>query len=132
MTRPVILTPLEGLPLVEPGDDLAALHHEAARRAGVTLHDGALVVCQKIVSKAEDRLVDLRTVEPSAEALAGLQNSPVEAAFTLMERSAHSPAARLPTGISTLRPPSIVVRPAGRVSRMTTLSATPVPGLQTL
>ena len=70
MSGVVTLIPLPGIPLVAPGDDLAALHWEAARRAGVSLRGGALVVCQKIVSKAEDRLVDLRTVEPSAEALA--------------------------------------------------------------
>ena len=67
--RPITLRPLEGIPVVAPGDDLAALHLDAARRAGVTLANGALVLCQKIVSKAENRIVDLRTVEPSKEAL---------------------------------------------------------------
>ncbi len=60
---------LEGLPEVQPGADLAALHLEAARETGVELRGGVLVVCQKIVSKAEGRLVDLRQVEPSEEAL---------------------------------------------------------------
>jgi coenzyme F420-0:L-glutamate ligase/coenzyme F420-1:gamma-L-glutamate ligase len=66
--RPLKLTPLAGLPEVEPGADLAALVSAAARRAGVALADGALVVCQKIISKAEDRVVALADVEPSAEA----------------------------------------------------------------
>lgn len=70
MSESITLTPLPGIPHVAPGDDLAALHWEAAKRAGVTLQGGALVLCQKIISKAEDRLVDLRTVEPSPEALA--------------------------------------------------------------
>ncbi|HEY8491612.1 MAG TPA: coenzyme F420-0:L-glutamate ligase [Dehalococcoidia bacterium] len=59
-----------GLPEVREGDDLAALIVEAAARQGTPLQDGdVLVVTQKVVSKAEGRLVDLRTVTPSAEAL---------------------------------------------------------------
>jgi len=59
------LTPLAGIPLLAPGDDLAAHIGEAAARAGVTLADGVLVVCQKAVSKAEGRLVALADVAPS-------------------------------------------------------------------
>ena len=66
---PITITPLTGIPIVAPGDDLAALHLEAAKRAGVRLANGALVLCQKIISKAEDRLIDLREVEPSQQAL---------------------------------------------------------------
>lgn len=65
---PIRLVPLPGLPLVQPGDDLAALVALAAARAGVALRDGVLVVCQKVVSKAEGRIVRLAEVEPSAEA----------------------------------------------------------------
>ena len=60
--------PLDDLPGVQPGDDLAALLLEAASKARVALRDGALVVCQKIVSKAEGRVVALADVEPSNEA----------------------------------------------------------------
>ena len=66
--RAIRLVPLTGIPWVEPGADLAGLLAEAAGRAGVSLRDGALVVCQKVVSKAEGRLVALAEVEPSAEA----------------------------------------------------------------
>ncbi len=60
------LMALPGLPEVRPGDDLAALIWEAARTGGAGLEDGdVLVVTQKVVSKAEGRLVDLATVEPS-------------------------------------------------------------------
>ena len=63
------LTPLADVPAVQPGDDLAALLAAAADKAAVTLANGVLVVCQKIVSKAEGRLVELASVEPSSEAI---------------------------------------------------------------
>ncbi len=63
------LTPLRGLPLVGPGDDLPRLVLAAAERSGVRLAGGVLVVCQKLVSKAEGRLVRLSEVEPSELAL---------------------------------------------------------------
>ncbi|HEX6488629.1 MAG TPA: coenzyme F420-0:L-glutamate ligase [Candidatus Dormibacteraeota bacterium] len=54
-----------GLPEVRPGDDLAALIAAAA-----TLEPGdVVVVAQKVVSKAEGRLRDLREVTPSDRAL---------------------------------------------------------------
>jgi coenzyme F420-0:L-glutamate ligase/coenzyme F420-1:gamma-L-glutamate ligase len=62
--------PLPGIPSVQPGDDLAGLLRESAERAGVGLRDGVLVVCQKVVSKAEGRLVSLASVEPSEQAIA--------------------------------------------------------------
>lgn len=55
---------LRGIPEVRPGDDLAALISAAAAPIGLQAGD-VLVVAQKIVSKAEGRLLDLRTVEPS-------------------------------------------------------------------
>ena len=57
------------MPEVRPGDDLATLILEAIRGQGAEVEDGdVLVVTQKIVSKAEGRLVDLRQVEPSPQA----------------------------------------------------------------
>jgi len=70
VTEPLQLFPLTGIPLVSPGDALAPLLAAACARAAGGLRDGdLLVVAQKIVSKSENRYVDLRTVEPSAEAL---------------------------------------------------------------
>jgi coenzyme F420-0:L-glutamate ligase/coenzyme F420-1:gamma-L-glutamate ligase len=63
------IVPLGGIPAIEPGDDLAALLIAAAERAEVDLSGGALVVCQKIVSKAEGRMLSLADVQPSDEAL---------------------------------------------------------------
>jgi coenzyme F420-0:L-glutamate ligase/coenzyme F420-1:gamma-L-glutamate ligase len=60
----ISITPVEGLPEIREGDDLAALIAER-----VELQDGdVLVVAQKIVSKAEGRVVRLAGVEPSDEA----------------------------------------------------------------
>lgn len=65
------LLALPGFPLVQPGDDLAALIVAALGRAGRALSDrDVLVVAQKIVSKAEGRIVDLATVTPSPRAVA--------------------------------------------------------------
>jgi coenzyme F420-0:L-glutamate ligase/coenzyme F420-1:gamma-L-glutamate ligase len=62
------LLPLTGLPEVAKGDDLAALLWRAARSSGLALAGGHLVVAQKVVSKAEGRVVLLAEVEPSEQA----------------------------------------------------------------
>ena len=64
------ILPIAGIPLVQPGDDLAALIIEAAEAAGLSLIAGdILVMAQKIVSKAEGRLVRLADVRPGEEAV---------------------------------------------------------------
>ena len=64
------ILPIPGIPLVQPGDDLAALIIEAAEAAGLSLIAGdILVMAQKIVSKAEGRLVRLADVTPGEEAV---------------------------------------------------------------
>ncbi|MFG1461306.1 coenzyme F420-0:L-glutamate ligase [Xanthobacter sp. DSM 24535] len=70
MTAPALsLHALPGIPLVEPGDDLAALLGAALEESGLGLCDGdILVVAQKIVSKAEGRYLALADVTPSARA----------------------------------------------------------------
>ena len=66
MTSRIELIALDGIPEVEPDDDLAALIADASRAADVGLGDGdVVVVTQKIVSKAEGRLVELASVTPS-------------------------------------------------------------------
>jgi coenzyme F420-0:L-glutamate ligase/coenzyme F420-1:gamma-L-glutamate ligase len=68
---PLILTPLPGLPLVVPGDRLDEMIWGAIEESGFALADGdILVLAQKIVSKAEGRLVDLTGVRPSPRAAA--------------------------------------------------------------
>jgi coenzyme F420-0:L-glutamate ligase/coenzyme F420-1:gamma-L-glutamate ligase len=68
--RRLTLTALPGIPMVEPGADLASIILDGVARAGETLRDrDVLVVAQKIVSKSEDRYVDLRTIVPSEQAV---------------------------------------------------------------
>lgn len=71
MTARLELIGLAGFPLVEPGDDLAALILESLAHNGLTLQPyDVLVVAQKVVSKAEGRYVSLADVVPSEEAIA--------------------------------------------------------------
>ena len=67
----LILTPLTGIKLVEPGDDLGDIAVAAFAANRLLPEPGdVLVVAQKIVSKAEGRYVDVATVEPSERAIA--------------------------------------------------------------
>ena len=66
----ISLTALDGIPEVRPGDDLAALVAAALAAADIGLEEGdVLVVTQKVVSKAEGRVVELASVTPRAEAV---------------------------------------------------------------
>ncbi len=66
---PLSILPVPGLPLVEPGDDLAALILAGIAGGGLALAAGDIVVvAQKIISKAEGRHVRLADIEPSARA----------------------------------------------------------------
>src|ERR1700681_3142325 len=59
-----------GIPLVRKDDDLVTLIGEGLARGGIVPRSGdVFVLTQKIVSKAEGRMVDLATIEPSAEAI---------------------------------------------------------------
>jgi coenzyme F420-0:L-glutamate ligase/coenzyme F420-1:gamma-L-glutamate ligase len=68
----IAILPVEGMPEIQEGADLAALIAERAELQG----GDVLVVAQKAVSKAEGRVVRLADVEPSEEArrLAGDQD----------------------------------------------------------
>jgi coenzyme F420-0:L-glutamate ligase/coenzyme F420-1:gamma-L-glutamate ligase len=71
MTSRLELFALPGLPMVKAGDDLPALILAGVDRAGQTLRDrDVVVIAQKIVSKAEGRVVDLADVVPSEQAIA--------------------------------------------------------------
>ncbi|MGH6799721.1 MAG: coenzyme F420-0:L-glutamate ligase, partial [Roseiarcus sp.] len=67
---PVSFFALPGIPLIEPGDDLAAILAKTLSENAVGLRDGdVLVVAQKIVSKAEGRYVKLDDINPSERAV---------------------------------------------------------------
>ena len=64
-----VFTALAGVPLVKPGDDLVAVILAALSVSNEVLHDDdVIVLAQKIVSKAQNRCVSLRSVTPSQEA----------------------------------------------------------------
>ncbi len=60
---------LQGFPEIRPGANLPQIITQSLRDNGLTPVDGdVLVVAQKVVSKAEARVVDLRTVHPTSAA----------------------------------------------------------------
>ena len=64
------LTPISGIPLIHAGDNLAEIIWNALKQTGISLEDGDIVViAQKVVSKAEGRIVTLSTVVPRPTAL---------------------------------------------------------------
>lgn len=69
MPPAITLTAIPDIPMVAPGDGLAAIIHGCAVAAGMTLQNGdVLVIAQKVVSKSENRYVDLAGITPSARA----------------------------------------------------------------
>lgn len=64
------LTPLPEIPIVQPGDDIGKIILTSLKRARITLLDGdIIVIAQKIVSKSENRFVNLNDTTPSKKAL---------------------------------------------------------------
>ena len=73
MSADVEIIALADIPEIAPGDDLAAILGDAIDRSTGLLplrEDDVLVVTQKIVSKAENAIVDLTTIGPRPEAVA--------------------------------------------------------------
>ena len=69
MPARLVLTALEGLPLVRPGDDLAGAILTGLQASGLRLEAGDVIaVAQKVVSKAEGRLVNLTSITPTPRA----------------------------------------------------------------
>jgi coenzyme F420-0:L-glutamate ligase/coenzyme F420-1:gamma-L-glutamate ligase len=66
---PLVLTALEGVPLIEQGNDLAEILLRVLKQNNIDLCNGdVLVIAQKVISKAEGRKVDLKTITPSTRA----------------------------------------------------------------
>jgi coenzyme F420-0:L-glutamate ligase/coenzyme F420-1:gamma-L-glutamate ligase len=69
MAKCITYFAVAGIPLIKPGDDLAGIIAAALHAERFQLQSGdVVVVAQKIVSKAEDRYVELRDVQPSEQA----------------------------------------------------------------
>ena len=67
---PLVLTPLQHIPLIRHGDDLADIIVSTLQESQVALADNdILVIAQKIVSKSEGRAVNLATITPSQRAM---------------------------------------------------------------
>ena len=67
---PLILTSLSGIPLIRPGSNLAEIVLTALQENHIALEDqDILVLAQKIVSKAEGRMVNLVGVIPTSRAV---------------------------------------------------------------
>ncbi len=79
------------MPEIRPGDDLGSLIVRAAEEQGVGIRDGDIVVVtQKVISKAEGRLISLDEVEPSdfAEEISrGTERDPRHTEVILRESS---------------------------------------------
>jgi coenzyme F420-0:L-glutamate ligase/coenzyme F420-1:gamma-L-glutamate ligase len=69
MIRKVEMLAIPGLPLVKAGDDLSSLLAKAMTGELAPRPGDVLVLAQKIVSKAEGRMVDLTSVTPSPRAV---------------------------------------------------------------
>lgn len=96
------LTPLQHFPLIRPGDNLAEFVLKNLGQSGIALQDGdILVFAQKIISKAENRLVNLNTVQPSpaAQDLAAKTGKDPRLAELLLRESNQVLRARIGTAI---------------------------------
>ena len=103
-TNHLTLFALPGIPDVQPGDDVGRLLLAALDRAGLAPQDGDVIaVAQKIVSKAEGRLVDLADVEPGERAreLAGQTDKDPRLVELILRESEE---------VSRVRPGVIIVR----------------------
>jgi coenzyme F420-0:L-glutamate ligase/coenzyme F420-1:gamma-L-glutamate ligase len=66
MSTELRIIPITGIGEIDPGADLGDLIYDALRQQQLTLQQGdVLVVTQKIISKAEERVVNLEMIEPS-------------------------------------------------------------------
>jgi coenzyme F420-0:L-glutamate ligase/coenzyme F420-1:gamma-L-glutamate ligase len=70
-TLPIQLIPISHIPEIRPGDNLPRILLAAAKKSKLTFRQNdILVLAQKIISKSENRLVDLTTITPSQRAIA--------------------------------------------------------------
>ena len=64
------LIALKDFPLIEPNDNLASIINKSINNNGINIESGdVVVVAQKIISKCENRYVELKNIQPSKEAI---------------------------------------------------------------
>lgn len=99
------LIALAGIPIVQPGDDLPQLVCDALERNGVRPESGrdAIVITSKVLSRAEDRFVDLAgvSVSPRAQELAARSRKDARLVQLILEEA---------SAVSRTAPGVIVVR----------------------
>jgi coenzyme F420-0:L-glutamate ligase/coenzyme F420-1:gamma-L-glutamate ligase len=112
VTRSIAFTALGGFPEIAAGTDLGALIRKSLHAAALEAQAGdALIVAQKIVSKAEGRDVDLATVTPTPEA-------PLELATRVRRDPRFARSWRSTNRAQVLRAvPSILHHPPSRADR---------------
>ncbi len=60
---------IENIPLIEEGDDIAALIADAMNKENVDIEDGDIfVIAETIISKAEGNKINLKNIKPTQEA----------------------------------------------------------------
>src|SRR5580704_4501399 len=68
--RPIQLLPIHHIPEIRPGDNLPRILLTAVKKSKLTFRQNdILVLAQKIISKSENRLIDLTTISPSQRAI---------------------------------------------------------------
>jgi coenzyme F420-0:L-glutamate ligase/coenzyme F420-1:gamma-L-glutamate ligase len=68
--RPIELIAIPHIPEIRSGDDLPRILLTAAKKSKLSFHQNdILVLAQKIISKSENRLIDLTTITPSQRAI---------------------------------------------------------------
>ncbi|MBI5929705.1 MAG: coenzyme F420-0:L-glutamate ligase [Chloroflexi bacterium] len=103
-TTELNLVALPNIPVIQPGDDLPVIILAALERANLKLTAGdVLIVSSKIVSKSQNRFVDLREITPSAEALSLGEK-------TLKDPRMVEVALRESVGVSRAAPNVLIVR----------------------
>jgi coenzyme F420-0:L-glutamate ligase / coenzyme F420-1:gamma-L-glutamate ligase len=69
MAKSITYIAVPGIPLINPGDDLATIIVAALNAEQLRLASGdVVVIAQKVVSKAENRYIELKDVQPSEKA----------------------------------------------------------------
>ncbi|MEM2744877.1 MAG: coenzyme F420-0:L-glutamate ligase, partial [Nitrososphaerota archaeon] len=70
MTKEIRIIGLTNMPLIKKGDDIAKIIIENIKKEGLCIEEGdIIVISQKIISKAEGRIINLKKIKPSEKAI---------------------------------------------------------------